>query len=478
MQYVFGAYTLDVQRDELRDAAGVVQLDRQVFAVRAYLVQHRAQVVRRQELFEQLWPDRFVSETALERCSTIARRAVGDSGRSQRVIQAVHGRGYRFVAPVEEYLDALPVTALPATPPQDLPDVSPPPLPNVAVSPAASAPPLPASPSPPPTSLPPALQSLPTGERRQVTVLCGTLAHATALADRPGLEMFRHLMQTFHTLAQECVQRDESTLQTLGEEGVLALAAPGTLLASDTTLRLLHSTVGSTAYGLVDMPGYAESLMTYTVKHALTHEVAYNRLLQEQRRALHTRVVEVLEMNKDDRLAEQAERLGHHAVRGEVWGKALTYCRQAGEKEVDAPSPSVVSLWGRHICWPTAWRRRMCWCYAACQSVANQRYSWPQEGGSLAPRALTTSGSATWRTLTSSVVWKSTLGSRYSTPYGRPQALCKPTGRAMPCAHHRIQSATRSAIMIVVALVLERVTLGMIEASTTRNPCIPCTRQY
>src|SRR5712692_9866352 len=43
---------------------------------------------------------------------------------------------------------------------------------------------------------------------------------------------------------------------------------------------------------------------------------------------------------------------------------------------------------------------------------------------------------------------------------------------------HCIHSATRSAIMIVVALVLERVTLGMIEASTTRNPWIPCTRQY
>src|SRR6266700_157689 len=87
MQYVFGDYTLDVQRDELRDAAGVVQLDRQVFAVLAYLVQHHDRVVRRQELFEQLWPDRFVSDAALERCITVARRAVGDSGRSQHVIQ-------------------------------------------------------------------------------------------------------------------------------------------------------------------------------------------------------------------------------------------------------------------------------------------------------------------------------------------------------------------------------------------------------
>src|SRR5438876_1160987 len=102
MQYIFGDYTLDVQRDELHDATGVIQLDRQVFAVLAYLVQHHDQVVRRQELFEQLWPERFVSEAALERCITIARRAVGDSGRRQRVIQTVHGWGYRFVAPVEE----------------------------------------------------------------------------------------------------------------------------------------------------------------------------------------------------------------------------------------------------------------------------------------------------------------------------------------------------------------------------------------
>ena len=31
-------------------------------------------------------------------------------------------------------------------------------------------------------------------------------------------------------------------------------------------------------------------------------------------------------------MAEQVERLAHHALRGEVWDKALAYCRQAGEK--------------------------------------------------------------------------------------------------------------------------------------------------
>jgi tetratricopeptide (TPR) repeat protein len=70
----------------------------------------------------------------------------------------------------------------------------------------------------------------------------------------------------------------------------------------------------------------------YTFKHALTHEVAYGGLLQERRRALHARIVAALEALAADRVAEQVERLAHHALRGEVWDKALAYCRQAGEK--------------------------------------------------------------------------------------------------------------------------------------------------
>jgi predicted ATPase len=72
----------------------------------------------------------------------------------------------------------------------------------------------------------------------------------------------------------------------------------------------------------------------YTFKHALTHEVAYDSLLQERRRTLHARIVEGLEALAGDRLTEQVERLAHHALQGEVWDKALAYCRQAGEKAI------------------------------------------------------------------------------------------------------------------------------------------------
>src|SRR6266478_4467620 len=70
----------------------------------------------------------------------------------------------------------------------------------------------------------------------------------------------------------------------------------------------------------------------YTFKHALTHEVAYGGLLQERRRTLHTRIVAALEALTGDRVAEQVERLAHHALRSEVWEKAVAYCRQAGDK--------------------------------------------------------------------------------------------------------------------------------------------------
>src|SRR5712691_7240199 len=72
--------------------------------------------------------------------------------------------------------------------------------------------------------------------------------------------------------------------------------------------------------------------LEYTFKHALTHELAYRSLLQERRRVLHARIVEILERLAGDRVAEQVERLAHYALRGDVWDKALAYCRQAGAK--------------------------------------------------------------------------------------------------------------------------------------------------
>jgi tetratricopeptide (TPR) repeat protein len=70
----------------------------------------------------------------------------------------------------------------------------------------------------------------------------------------------------------------------------------------------------------------------YTFKHALTRDVAYESVLAEQRRILHRKIVAIIERLYPDRLTEQVERLAHHAVRGELWEKAVPYLRQAGNK--------------------------------------------------------------------------------------------------------------------------------------------------
>ena len=70
----------------------------------------------------------------------------------------------------------------------------------------------------------------------------------------------------------------------------------------------------------------------YTFKHALTCQVAHNSLLTERRRMLHAKILQSMEELYGDRTEEQIDRFAHHAFRGEVWPKALTYLRQAGIK--------------------------------------------------------------------------------------------------------------------------------------------------
>jgi predicted ATPase/class 3 adenylate cyclase len=72
--------------------------------------------------------------------------------------------------------------------------------------------------------------------------------------------------------------------------------------------------------------------LEYTFKHALTHDVAYTSLLGERRRALHARILEVLERTAEDRLPQVVDQLAHHAYLGQVWDRAVTYLRQAGAR--------------------------------------------------------------------------------------------------------------------------------------------------
>jgi predicted ATPase/class 3 adenylate cyclase len=102
VRFSFGDYELDLDARELRAGADVVALEPQVFSVLTYLLQHRDRVVPKEELLDEIWGDRFVSESALTSRIKSVRQAVGDDGTTQAVIRTIHGVGYRFVADATE----------------------------------------------------------------------------------------------------------------------------------------------------------------------------------------------------------------------------------------------------------------------------------------------------------------------------------------------------------------------------------------
>lgn len=96
----FGGFVLDPAARELRRIDGVpVALTAKAFDVLCVLVQERGRVVGRDELFDRVWPGRVVEENTLTQAVSALRHALGADG---RYVATVPGRGYRFVAAVEE----------------------------------------------------------------------------------------------------------------------------------------------------------------------------------------------------------------------------------------------------------------------------------------------------------------------------------------------------------------------------------------
>lgn len=100
MIYVFADCELDTDLYTLHRAGQPVRLRPKVYQVLTYLLMHHTRVVSKQELCEQVWSARAISDAAIENTMKVIRHATGDDGRRQQVIQTCYGHGYRFVAPV------------------------------------------------------------------------------------------------------------------------------------------------------------------------------------------------------------------------------------------------------------------------------------------------------------------------------------------------------------------------------------------
>ena len=102
MIYAFADLELDKGLYQLRRGGEAIKLAPRAFDLLLYLIEHRDRVVPKAELLDRLWPGQHVTESVLPSNVTAIRRALGGERSHAKSIQTVHGRGYRFVAPVSE----------------------------------------------------------------------------------------------------------------------------------------------------------------------------------------------------------------------------------------------------------------------------------------------------------------------------------------------------------------------------------------
>lgn len=101
MIYRFGECALDTERYVLTRAGEPCRVEPQVFEVLAYLAANPGRLITKDELFDEVWGKRFVSDAALSSRIRAARQAIGDDGSRQAFIRTVHGKGYEFIARLE-----------------------------------------------------------------------------------------------------------------------------------------------------------------------------------------------------------------------------------------------------------------------------------------------------------------------------------------------------------------------------------------
>lgn len=101
MIYRFDSFTFDPQGNGLMEDGVQIPLEPQVFSLLKYLLEKHGGVVSKEELNEQIWGGRIVSEAALTTRIRAVRRALGDDRTQQKFIKTFPKRGFQFVGAVE-----------------------------------------------------------------------------------------------------------------------------------------------------------------------------------------------------------------------------------------------------------------------------------------------------------------------------------------------------------------------------------------
>lgn len=101
MRYKFGTFTLDPKQHSLTNSDVAIAIEPKVFDLLHLLIANSGELVSHDQLIAEVWQGRIVSDSAISACVAAARRAVGDDGQRQAIIQTVARRGFKCRAPVE-----------------------------------------------------------------------------------------------------------------------------------------------------------------------------------------------------------------------------------------------------------------------------------------------------------------------------------------------------------------------------------------
>lgn len=99
IRYRFSDFTLSPQRRLLVRDGREVPLIPRYFDLLVLLIERRHEAVHRREIFDRVWTDASVSDSALSQAIRTLRRTLGDDSKEPRFIRTVSRHGYRFVLP-------------------------------------------------------------------------------------------------------------------------------------------------------------------------------------------------------------------------------------------------------------------------------------------------------------------------------------------------------------------------------------------
>ncbi len=100
MRLHFGEFCFDTDRREVSRAGAPIHLTAKALQLLSILLEHRPKVLKKEDIYHQLWPDTFVEEANLSVLISEVRTALDDDARKPRFVKTAHGYGYGFVGDV------------------------------------------------------------------------------------------------------------------------------------------------------------------------------------------------------------------------------------------------------------------------------------------------------------------------------------------------------------------------------------------